>query len=490
MASNSNRRSNSSASRSGSGRSRSPKGSAGPSRKGSTPRGRSAQGSPSRGRNLQGSSPRGAQRRSAPSRTSGGKRVQSVRSSHPSGQRRGPGKVESLDEARSRRRAAAEGRSFTRNDGRGRASARPTSSLPVADGSGRGRFPHLFGRKADSQQQGTTVRQLQRARNERRIADRLQPLMRIVAIVACIAVILLVGMFVLRHSPLFPINEVTISGNTYLSEDEVLSTADIKEGATLFNCSTSDMVERLEADPWIASAKVKRVFPGRLNITVTESSLDYVVEVPVTTNYSSLSRWAMSENGLWLSIIDENTSSTQTVITADTTLQAMPTPSVSPTAEAYEDEVEDEDARVTPGVTLPITPMVTPDALQAASGHVDQQALSANILANMGDKPKITNVSTTIRPVTGEVCDDKGILTGIAIMKDLSDGFGSRVTSISAPDPESVTLTLDNGVEVSFGSSEDVRTKERVAMKVLSEHEGSVTYINVRVPDSPAWRGL
>ena len=75
-------------------------------------------------------------------------------------------------------------------------------------------------------------------------------------------------------------------------------------------------------------------------------------------------------------------------------------------------------------------------------------------------------------------------------MKDLSDGFGSRVTSISAPDPESVTLTLDNGVEVSFGSSEDVRTKERVAMKVLSEHEGSVTYINVRVPDSPAWRGL
>lgn len=319
--------------------------------------------------------------------------------------------------------------------------------------------------------------------------------MRIVAVVACIAFVLIVGSFALRHSPLFPIDEVTVSGNTYLSEDEILSAAGIEDGATLFSCSTSDIEGRLETDPWIASAKVKRVFPSRLNITVTESSLDYVVEVPVTTTFSSLSRWAMSENGLWLSIIDEDTSSTQTVITADTTLQAMPTPSVSPTAEAYGDDAGGDDAGggdagATPGVTLPITPMVTPDELQSTSGHVDQQALSANILANMGDKPKITNVSTTIRPVAGEVCDDKGILAGIAIMKDLSDGFSSRVTSISAPDAETVTLTLDDGVEVSFGSSEDVRTKERVALKVLSEHEGSVTFINVRVPDSPAWRGL
>ena len=76
------------------------------------------------------------------------------------------------------------------------------------------------------------------------------------------------------------------------------------------------------------------------------------------------------------------------------------------------------------------------------------------------------------------------------VYSSVSDDLSARIKTISAPDADTITVTLDNGIEIAFGSASDLSTKERVANEIMKEHAGSVSYINVRVPDRPAWRGL
>ena len=51
------------------------------------------------------------------------------------------------------------------------------------------------------------------------------------------------------------------------------------------------------------------------------------------------------------------------------------------------------------------------------------------------------------------------------------------------------TLTLKSGVTVAFGDASDLELKEADINALLQEHEGKISYINVRVPDRPTYRG-
>ena len=62
------------------------------------------------------------------------------------------------------------------------------------------------------------------------------------------------------------------------------------------------------------------------------------------------------------------------------------------------------------------------------------------------------------------------------------------VVGYSAPTPDSITLTLTTGVEVSVGSATQIPTKERIIREILDKYEGKLTYINVRVPSKPSYR--
>ena len=52
------------------------------------------------------------------------------------------------------------------------------------------------------------------------------------------------------------------------------------------------------------------------------------------------------------------------------------------------------------------------------------------------------------------------------------------------------TLVLENGVEVAFGDAEDIRDKERVINEILGENPDGVSYINVRMVETPTWRSI
>jgi cell division protein FtsQ len=68
----------------------------------------------------------------------------------------------------------------------------------------------------------------------------------------------------------FRITSIAMSGERQLSREEVLAIAGITERTSLLFFDAADARARLKANPWIADATVLKLYPGRLNIAVTE----------------------------------------------------------------------------------------------------------------------------------------------------------------------------------------------------------------------------
>lgn len=102
----------------------------------------------------------------------------------------------------------------------------------------------------------------------------------------------------------------------------------------------------------------------------------------------------------------------------------------------------------------------------------------------------ISSVPTSVSPVAGSACTDSEILTVESFQEQFSSDFKSQIASYSAPDTNGVSCVLTDGVEVSLGSASNVDTKETVIKQILQDYSGQITYLNVRVPSNPSYRGV
>jgi cell division protein FtsQ len=68
----------------------------------------------------------------------------------------------------------------------------------------------------------------------------------------------------------FHIAEVALVGQTQLSRDDILNTAGITGSSSLLFLDAAQARERLMGNPWIAQARVLKLYPGRLSIEIKE----------------------------------------------------------------------------------------------------------------------------------------------------------------------------------------------------------------------------
>lgn len=226
----------------------------------------------------------------------------------------------------------------------------------------------------------------------------------------------------------FPVKQVTVDGATHLTNEEIAQIAAVPADSTLLRVDAAGIVSRLEGNAWVESAGVTRILPDTLRLDIRERTIQAVVQVP-SQDGSAIEDWAIASDGVWLMKIPDRSS--------------------------------EEAAQV--------------------SGAVYADAESALL---------ITDVPYGMAPVVGAVCTDENVNNALQTISGLSDNLASQVKTVSANGTEMTTLTLDNGVQIAFGDSDDVREKERVALQLLEEHEGQIAYINVRTPSRPTWRGL
>ena len=116
--------------------------------------------------------------------------------------------------------------------------------------------------------------------------------------------------------------------------------------------------------------------------------------------------------------------------------------------------------------------------------------LPASIYEDAANALEITDIPYGSSPEAGKYCNNANVENALSIIDGMTTELADQIKSVSAASSNSTTLTLDNGVEIAFGDSQDIRDKERVCLELLQQYEGKISYINVRVVNKPVWRSL
>lgn len=247
-------------------------------------------------------------------------------------------------------------------------------------------------------------------------------------VLAVLAIVIAVGIFILSRTDLFPVTKITVSGVHHLTDQETAELASVPEGTTLLNVDAGGIEGRLESNPWILDATIERRFPDTLNLNITEREIVAVVDVVIDDN-DNQQTWALASDGTWLMQIPDRNS--------DEGKQLAP--------QVY----EDVDAAL-----------------------------------------HISSVPYGSVPEAGSQCNNPNITNALAIIDGMSTELADQVKSVSAASSDSTVLTLHNGVEIAFGDSSDIRDKERVCLELMEQHPGKIAYINVRTVNKPIWRAV
>ena len=85
-------------------------------------------------------------------------------------------------------------------------------------------------------------------------------------------------------SPVFNISEIDVKNNNKISSDTIESVSEIKKYKNIFLFSKSNSISKiLESEPYVESVKIKRNFPNKVAIEVTERVPEVQIKVDDTT---------------------------------------------------------------------------------------------------------------------------------------------------------------------------------------------------------------
>ena len=250
----------------------------------------------------------------------------------------------------------------------------------------------------------------------------------VTGIIVALVCLLGVGGLLLGNSSAFAIKGVQVTGADHLTESDMNALAPIPEGATLFNLDTELLERSILRDAWVQDVTIKRKFPSTIEIVITERQIGAVVEVS-SSDAKTTQPWAISSDGMWL--------------------MAIPDP---------ESEIG--------------------------------QAISPKIYEDADNALHIKDVPYGIVPEMGAYCTDDNVNNALSIVDGMTTSLAEQVQEVSATDAESTLLTLKNGVQIAFGTAENIRDKERICLEILEQNPDRVAYINVRVADRPTWRSI
>ncbi|MBQ9690653.1 MAG: FtsQ-type POTRA domain-containing protein [Eggerthellaceae bacterium] len=232
----------------------------------------------------------------------------------------------------------------------------------------------------------------------------------------------------LYFSNVFAVHEVDVEGVEHLTAEEMTALTSVPADTTLLRIDKSAIKERILKDAWVQDVKIKKRYPSTLVLDILERKMAATVEIYAADGIAK-QIWALSSDSMWLCEIPER------------------------------------------------------DSERA-------QTMSDAIFRDADEVLRISDVKYGAVAESGVMCTDESILNALAIVDGLSTELKDDIISLKAASPESTTAILSSNVEIVFGTSEDLRDKERICLQVLQENEGKVSYINVSVPEKPTWRSI
>lgn len=77
----------------------------------------------------------------------------------------------------------------------------------------------------------------------------------------------------------FAVTTVRVENNQRLLQEEVLALSDIEQGSNIFDLDLDMIGGKIEENPWVASARVERVFPNEVTIHVEERQPQAIIRL-------------------------------------------------------------------------------------------------------------------------------------------------------------------------------------------------------------------
>ena len=346
------------------------------------------------------------------------------------------------------------------------------------------------------------------------------PLARLIALVAGVCLTVLVLWIVITNSPIFSVTDVVVNGTEHVPQEMAEQLVDVPDGRTLFNIDEGAIEASLKQNPWVERVNIERQFPHTVVITPVEhdvAAIAYITSGDVA--------WAIGTNGTWIApislsvTVDDEGNIVSTTGETQGSVDSSSSSDVDASAEsddgtqdnadadtapdassddAGSDDASSDDASAEDGSSDGSDTDVEGDAEAGDGADSDKAAGDDNVLtgleaafavAQQSDAILFINSPADVEPSSGAEVTSDVILAGIQYANEFSPEFIAQVEEISLESIDAISANLANGVEVSLGAPENIALKERVITSLLEQVEG-VTYINVRDPENPTYRGI
>lgn len=117
---------------------------------------------------------------------------------------------------------------------------------------------------------------------------------------AALGVLVLVGVVwvLIANLPVFAATDIQVKGSEHIPQNMVDRLVDVPSGATLLNVDTASIEESLKQNPWVEGVEVERQFPHTLIITPIEHEIAAIAYIT-----SGDVAWAIGVDGTWIAPI-------------------------------------------------------------------------------------------------------------------------------------------------------------------------------------------
>lgn len=286
--------------------------------------------------------------------------------------------------------------------------------------------------RQEKESKRTAVREEKRAKKERNASEKREHknkpfnLKKFFIGLFLLALAASAGAFVyLANADVLEITEVEYVGADHLTQAECEALAPSPVGQNLLTFDSKKIENGFLRDAWVDGVEFKREWPHKLNIVIKERKIGAIVDFNSGANQTSQS-WVITLDGTWIMAIPDKDSETG-------------------------------------------------------------QMISQKIYEDSENAVHIKDCPNGIAPEIGGKTTDDSVVNALNILNGFSTDLKDQVKSISVPNLNATTLRLKNNVEIAFGTSENIRDKERIAKEIMEQND-KVVYINVRSTDRPTWR--
>lgn len=113
-------------------------------------------------------------------------------------------------------------------------------------------------------------------------------------ILAALAALAVVAVVVI-NSGLFAATDIQIQGSEHVTKHDAIQLIDLPENTSLFNVNPDQITEGLKQNPWVSGVDVQRQFPHTLVITPTERKVTAIAYIS-----SDDLAWAIGDDDTWI----------------------------------------------------------------------------------------------------------------------------------------------------------------------------------------------